>query len=293
MHPINHIRTLDTILFYPELPNRHYTISRIISTGGWWLSNKVKDKFCLIIHWNDNTFKHPGKVLQNFHNKKNYKIINYGCINISKRKIGIIFNKTFGYPILVNPFKHKGKAIRKSVWNASHDGKVIECPIEKDSHGVKKEKIFQKYVDAQEKEYFINIRVPIFGDNIPFVYLFYRKMKDRFNNKLVKVELINDTNSIFSNEEIKNTIDFCQGIGLDYGELDVLRDKKNGKLYIVDANDTPTGPPGHLDTEQFDYAINKLTISFEKMYNAFKIPITKKPTTTSEPETSEPPEIED
>jgi hypothetical protein len=30
-------------------------------------------------------------------------------------------------------------------------------------------------------------------------------------------------------------------MGVDYGELDVLRDVEDGRLYVVDVNDTPSG----------------------------------------------------
>ena len=33
----------------------------------------------------------------------------------------------------------------------------------------------------------------------------------------------------------------CREMGLDYGELDVLRDREDGRLYILDVNDTPSG----------------------------------------------------
>lgn len=35
----------------------------------------------------------------------------------------------------------------------------------------------------------------------------------------------------------------CRALGLDYGELDVLRDVEDGKLYVVDVNNTPWAPP--------------------------------------------------
>lgn len=35
----------------------------------------------------------------------------------------------------------------------------------------------------------------------------------------------------------------CRIMGLDYGELDVLRDTEDGKLYVADVNNTPWDPP--------------------------------------------------
>ncbi len=36
---------------------------------------------------------------------------------------------------------------------------------------------------------------------------------------------------------------FCRVIGLDLGELDVLRHATDGRIYIVDVNYMPFGPP--------------------------------------------------
>ncbi len=43
-------------------------------------------------------------------------------------------------------------------------------------------------------------------------------------------------------EGSRQTIEFTQSIGLDFGELDVLRDIGDGRLYIVDAANTPHSP---------------------------------------------------
>ena len=41
-------------------------------------------------------------------------------------------------------------------------------------------------------------------------------------------------------------IRFCRAAGADYAELDVLRDRKNGRIYAVDLNQTPTGPQARM-----------------------------------------------
>jgi hypothetical protein len=40
--------------------------------------------------------------------------------------------------------------------------------------------------------------------------------------------------------------EFARLLGLDWGGLDVLRDRAEGRLYIVDANKTDMGPPTAL-----------------------------------------------
>lgn len=47
---------------------------------------------------------------------------------------------------------------------------------------------------------------------------------------------------IFSAAELAQLLDFGARIGLEYGELDVLRDRDSGRIYVVDVNRTPYGP---------------------------------------------------
>jgi hypothetical protein len=43
---------------------------------------------------------------------------------------------------------------------------------------------------------------------------------------------------------------FCSEIRLDWGGVDVLRNKQDGRIYIVDANKTDMGPPVALPLGQ-------------------------------------------
>jgi len=51
---------------------------------------------------------------------------------------------------------------------------------------------------------------------------------------------------------------------LDYGELDVLRDNDNGKIYIVDVSNTPWGPPNNISNKEGKIALIKLADTFRK-----------------------------
>jgi hypothetical protein len=44
-------------------------------------------------------------------------------------------------------------------------------------------------------------------------------------------------------------------MGAQFCELDVLRHKGNGKIYIIDLNKTPYGPPSKLDSVSKEIAI--------------------------------------
>ena len=55
---------------------------------------------------------------------------------------------------------------------------------------------------------------------------------------------------------------FCRRMGLDYGELDMLRDREDGRLYIVDVNNTPFGPPHGLPKAHAADAVRTLAENF-------------------------------
>ena len=59
---------------------------------------------------------------------------------------------------------------------------------------------------------------------------------------------------------------FMKKIGLDYGELDVLRDQDNNKIYVVDANSTPFGPPQQMDWKKKEEALHMLARAFEEQF---------------------------
>ena len=65
--------------------------------------------------------------------------------------------------------------------------------------------------------------------------------KHRFTNEF-GTGVIHRTSDVLSAIELDLVLQFCRAIGLDYGELDIVRDQEDGRIYIVDANNTPFGP---------------------------------------------------
>ena len=110
-----------------------------------------------------------------------------------------------------------------------------------------------------------DIRVPIIRGKIPFVYLIYESIKTRCLGRTVYVEMA-ETLDVLSSEEVKNLMHFCGEFGLDYGELDVLRDGEDGFLYVLDANNTPTGPCRLLTKKERHNALCILSETFDKVF---------------------------
>jgi len=59
-----------------------------------------------------------------------------------------------------------------------------------------------------------------------------------------------------SEQECQDIIMYCRRIGLEYGEIDILRSDEDGKIYIIDVNNTPWWPPNKLGDIDRNIALN-------------------------------------
>ena len=186
------------------------------------------------------------------------RVINDTNFSCRKSVVGKCFEKVFGYPILVDPVRHDGWYVLKSERNAMHDGKVLHSP----GGQLGPDTVAQVLVNNRVTQKFVeDIRVPIVGRRIPFAYLKYRPVKSRFSNENSYV-LVSSQHEVFSSAEIRQLAEFVSAVGLEYGELDVLRDRDSGRIYIVDANNTPYGPPNRLAPRESHLALRVLTDAF-------------------------------
>jgi hypothetical protein len=188
--------------------------------------------------------------------------MNINCTDISKDKISQIFEEVFGYGLNINPKKFIGECVKKNNLNAKHDGIIIKCPVENIEEGFVYQKILNNKID---NDLVMDLRTPVFKGVIPFIFLKYKKMKDRFTNDLYK-SVIASCSEHLTEEEIKKISEFCLQLKLDYGELDILRNKDDGKIYIVDVNYTPWGPPAKLSESENKMAVIRMSESFKKIY---------------------------
>jgi hypothetical protein len=61
-----------------------------------------------------------------------------------------------------------------------------------------------------------------------------------------------------SEQECQDIIMYCRRIGLEYGEIDILRSDDDGKIYIIDVNNTPWWPPNKLGDVDRNIALNMM-----------------------------------
>ena len=186
---------------------------------------------------------------------------NIGCFDIRKSVVARVFEETFGYSLAIDPSTHKGLAVEKSEGNGKHDGRIVECPIAEPA----RDRVYQRLVDNTfDGRDHIDIRTPIVGGKIPFVYIKRRGSDVRFSNDNHRVDLA-ETNTLLSKREQEQIIDFAKAMRLDFGGLDVLRDRNDGRIYIVDANKTDMGPPSALSAQNKLKAMRGLADAFATM----------------------------
>lgn len=263
------------ILFYPDFPYKKAALYQICLLLGYDVTNEPHRRFDLAIKWQRYaTFFDNDTVLLKL-SQQNSNIINLNCQDVSKEYTNQVFAEVFGYSLGVDPLIYHGQCVAKSNLNAQHDGKIINCPTSKIEKGI----VYQKLVDNEvEGNAVLDYRVPIFKQVIPFVYVYLKKnqtSEQRFYGypSLISVEVV-ETQDIFSQDEINKIISFCQRIGLDYGELDILRDQKEELIYIVDANNTPSSrllfEPVEMPYNQSFLSFAQRQIVLDKLTQAFQ-----------------------
>lgn len=167
---------------------------------------------------------------------------NVGCYDIRKSVVARTFEEVFGYGLAIDPVSHRGLAVAKSELNGRHDGRIIECPLVEPE----RDRVYQRLIDNTfDGREFIDIRTPIVGGRIPFVYLKRRTRDLRFSNENHRVDLV-EADAMLSADEQSKIAEFAEAMALDFGGLDVLRDREDGRIYVVDVNKTDMGPPSAL-----------------------------------------------
>jgi hypothetical protein len=182
--------------------------------------------------------------------------------DVSKRNVERVFAGVFGYALAFDPTTHVGPCVAKSNRdNSAHDGRVIDCPVAEADPELAYERLVDNRVDQAA---LLDLRVPVVGGAIPFVYRKHRPLHDRFSNTNLWVGLA-AAEEVFSGDERELLRAFCGAMGLSLGELDVLRDTSDGRIYVVDVNPTAWGPPRPLRTADASRAVRAYAAAFIRL----------------------------
>ncbi|GAB4300397.1 MAG: hypothetical protein Kow0068_23690 [Marinilabiliales bacterium] len=248
------------VLTYPELPRKRTSFYKLCKRMNLAITNKPRKKILFAAQWEDITIRERAEVLEKLATKKT--VLNINCRDISKTVIDKKFEECFGYCTRVDPTKHKGKCLKKNELNAQHDGVEVMCPIDKPEPGYIYQIIINNFIN---NDFVYDIRVPVIKECLNFVYIKEKKKGVRYESNLFRSKLV-DIKEILSDEEIQNLNKFCKHINLDYGELDVLRNNDDNKIYVIDVNYTAFGPAQKLSKEKKEYALSEMEKQFKRHF---------------------------
>lgn len=165
-------------------------------------------------------------------------LLNFSAGDIRKSRVAAAFEQAFGYPLTLDPATGAGLAVEKSEGNGVHDGRCImrPCPPRPGF-------VYQRFIDTQAEDGLVeDLRTPTVAGRPVAVFIKRRRPEARFSNDNLDC-VLRRPEDVFCPEEIEAIGRFCAFLGLDWGGLDILRDRADGRLYVVDANKTDMGPP--------------------------------------------------
>ena len=169
--------------------------------------------------------------------ERSMPVINARCTDIRKSTVDSVHEEALGYSLAVDPLTYRGKIVRKSEKNGAHDGCVLEGPLE----SAQSDYVYQRFVSYPTERGYAEWRTYIVGCKPVAASVSYRNDDDRFVARPTYATPI-ALHDAFTTEEQTQIRLFCERIGLDFGVLDILRDAADGRMYISDCNNTPTGP---------------------------------------------------
>lgn len=221
-----------TLAFYPQPAGPWYNIWLTLQNTSIKITkNPFKADFIFV--FDDST---QSNVIQNLTCDFKGRLINHRVTDISKSNVSQIFKDIFGYDLEIDPVTHEGTAVEKSDENGTHDGRLIDCPIAQ--HDIKSGYAYQKFIDSSfSGKTAEDLRVAAVYGKVATVFHKHKDFNKRFGTAYLSTTVKN-AEEVFDDTELKLIAQFCDEIGLDFGAIDVMRDKHDGRIYIVDVNKT-------------------------------------------------------
>jgi hypothetical protein len=239
------------VRIHPHVPDRItvFSLYKICMLNGWRIGGPGPDGMGLF--WAPSEAPHAP-----------YEgMINGCCVNIDKSRVTEVFEDVFGYSYTVDPQTWSGAYVRKSNVNACHDGTVFNepsAPVE----GFVYQRLIDSRVDDKHTE---DLRLTYMRGLIELCVRKIRPIELRFTDP-PRSSSIERTCSFISPDERERINTMCRTMGLDYGELDCLRDRSDGRIYVVDVNRTPTGPARSLGKKRGLLAAREMAEAFRQAF---------------------------
>ncbi len=261
---VGSVRPIGTLLFWPDLPTHWHIIWKLAAASGYRITDDPTQDVVAAFRFIDQTIWEPDEVLLDV--AKRVPVFNLHCSDISKSVVSEANLQAFGRQLGVDPLTHEGTIVVKSEANATHDGVLVQGPIDE----VDPEMSYQRLIDNRlaDSGLFEVIRTPVIDGKVPLLYRKLRGGDNRLDNGYDDAQR-HQTSEYLSDEELAGIARFAREMKMDHAEIDVLRDiGGDGQIYVVDANNTPWGPPRFLDEEQRIRAVGDMVGPFRTMIDA-------------------------
>ena len=181
--------------------------------------------------------------------------LNRACVDISKTTVDRAWSEVSGYSINVDPLTWTGQMVVKPDLNGVRGGRIVTGPL-----GSRRARtVYQRFVDCRLDGRVHTLRPMVYEGRMLVVYEKWRAAEDWFSGP--EEVAVRRPDDVLSRAEQEHLLHFAQALGLDYGELDVVRDNASGLIYAVDANRTPIRPRG-LRQRDDDAAFGPLAEAF-------------------------------
>lgn len=248
-----------TILFYPDRPGLASTIYKACAILGYRIST-------------DPSSPADGSVLYKYATHVDVprgsgpipddSWLNWACRDISKRRVQAAFHQTFEYPLAVDPTRFDGDLLEKRDENAVKDATIRRGPLAPED--LREGYVYERLVNnVAENGDATTYRVPVIDGEVPFVIVGVKPPDRRFREGGGKSVRLVDADRCFSPDELDRLTRFCEVMGLDFVELDVVRDVDDGRVYVVDANSTPHTSTRRLSPDERVRFLGALANAFD------------------------------
>lgn len=249
-----------TILSHPLRPRLwdDYTLTVIACRLGLRITADPTAACAAAIHWRDATHRPPNPVLERL--ASSVPVINLWGNDISKTRVEEVMRQVFGYGLAVDPLTTAGPLIEKSDLNALHDARILVGPLPSRREGC----VYQRLIGRRRGDFVEEFRIPVVGNRIPFVLLKYKRPPERLALSIRGT--IAAAQSVLDETEIERLLAFSRGMGINFGELDVIRDDGDGRLHLLDANNTPSTRFAGFSPAGRQATIDQLAEAFEAAF---------------------------
>ncbi|MFZ2029310.1 MAG: hypothetical protein WAU68_03295 [Vitreimonas sp.] len=217
------------IFFTPHRPRPWYIVWAAAVWGGMRFARSAADADASF-YFEDQTQATPPA-------PPSARALNFGVGDVSKSCVSQMMETAFGYPLAVDPATFSGEAVEKGEGNGLHDGRIVICPTQ-----AAPGKAYQRVIKTEGDDgWAYDLRTACVARKPVVVFLKKKPAAARFAIQNTSV-VVKRPEEVFSSAEIAQIEKFCEVMQLDWGGLDVLRERATGRLYIVDVNKTDTGP---------------------------------------------------